>query len=381
MIVRRLLIAIGLVLMAGTFAPPAGAGVVVLTNRADVKVSYILLQPDGRQIPQELAHDDVASLPTPDGVKVVFAGDGQSRRYLLRANGIYYFHADGKKLEILQQPIPGLLALPADSASLRPAGAPSLQPAADQQDFTVTFPVKLLVDDKEPRVRGLWEKEYRDRIAAASAIIQRHCRVRFKVEAIGVWTSDDNVHSFPELVADFERKVRPAQGQLAIGFTGQFKTLREDQRMGGSLGPFRSHIMIREWGQQITEPERLEILVHELGHFSAPSIRPSRNPSCVPISAIGNRGRSFRIRFDAPNTLILSLLSEEYHRRSLAHLGQLPPSAKSQLRPIYQALAAALPSDPAAPRYLSMLNQPLLQAGEAKSPLDHAWGRVRNSEP
>ena len=79
-------------------------------------------------------------------------------------------------------------------------------------------------------------------------------------------------------------------------------------------------------------------------------------------------GGSFHIGFDAPNTLAMYLVGEELRSRArsspLVHLGQLPPASKDRLRGVYRLLAAALPDDPAAPRYLAMLDQSLGLAGE-----------------
>jgi hypothetical protein len=350
--VRRLPIAIALVVAAGTFAPPAGAGFVVLTNRAKDKVSFALIQHDGRQTQHELSHNDVLSAPTAASVTVAFKDDGKPCRYLLRANGIYYFRSEEKKLRVLQHPIPGLVPLSADSPSPKPAPKPA--------DSAYTIPVKLLVDEKEPRVRRLWEKEYRERIAAASAIIERCCGARFEVAAVDTWTSGDNVRDFLQLIEEFNRKVRPAPARLAIGFTGQYEALREDRRMGGANGPFRSHVLIREWGRQVADSERLEMLVHELGHFlgAVHSLEP-QSVMRPDISDRQSRARSYRIRFDAANTLVMCLLGEELRRRPVMHLGQLPSAVKQQLRPLYRSLAAALPRDPAAPRYLTMLDESL----------------------
>jgi hypothetical protein len=328
--VRKLLGAIGVVVAAGAFVPLVGAGVAALTNHAPDKVSFALIQPDGRQTQQELDRIDC-------------------------------FHADGKKLELLEQPIPRL--------SPPPANSPAPNPSPNPRDSFCTVPVKLLVDDKEPRVRRIWEKQYRERIIAASAIIERYCRVRFEVVAVGTWTSDDKTHDFLQLMMEFERKVQPAPARLAIGFTAQYETLREDKRMGGAKGPFRPHVLIREWGRQVTEPERLEMLVHELGHYLGAVHSPEPQSVMRPdLSDRQSRARNFRIRFDAANALIVRLLGEELRKRPLTHLGQLPSATKDQLRPVYKSLAAALPHDPAAPRHLAMLNQVLPPAPQATSP-------------
>ena len=356
--VRRLLGTIGLVVAAGMFSPSAFSGVVVLTNRAKDKVSFAVVEPDGRQSRQELLHDDVISVPTGGSLTLAFQ-DGTEPRAL---------SASGQRHLLLpQRRQAARSAATADSRPFGPAGRlAGAESVGQPAGFGIHHSVKLLADEKEPRVRRLWEKEYRGRLAAASAIFERCCRIRFQVVAVETWNSGDNVHDFLRLMDDFEGKVRPAPARLAIGFTGQYSGLQEDIRMGGARGPFRSHILIREWGRQITESERLEILVHELGHYLGAAHSPEPQSVMRPdFSDRQSRARSFRIRFDATNTLIMCLLDEEFRNRPFVHLGQLPSAAKGQLRPLYQTLAAALPNDPAAPRYLAMLDQSLGLIGAA----------------
>ena len=185
--------------------------------------------------------------------------------------------------------------------------------------------------------------------------------------AVGTWHSEDSTRELKQLIAEFERTVNSAPARLAIGFTGQYQALRGDKHMGGTRGPFRPHILIREWGRQIAEPDRLEMLVHELGHFlGAVHSAESRSVMRPNIGDRQARARSFHIGFDAPNTLAMCLVGEELRSRTqpLIHLCQLPPASKDRLRRVYCLLAAALPDDPAAPRYLAMLDQSLGLTGD-----------------
>jgi hypothetical protein len=232
-----------------------------------------------------------------------------------------------------------------------------------------TIPVKILADDREPTVQRLWEKRYRDRVAAASDIIERCCNVRFKVVAVATWSSNNDIHDLGQLMDEFERKVRPEPARLVIGFTGQYQSLKGDTHMGGARGPFRSHVLIREWGRQITEPERLEILVHELGHYLGAAHSAEHQSVMRPdVSDRQSRMRSFQISFDASNAEALRLICAEMRQRPLVHLAQISPASKDRLRTLYRSLAGALPKDPAAPRYLAMLDQSL---GTAGAPSEH----------
>ena len=139
--------------------------------------------------------------------------------------------------------------------------------------------------------------------------------------------------------------------------------------MGGICGRFRSHLLIREWNRQMAEPERLEILVHELGHFlgAAHSGEP-RSVMRPDISDRQSRAKSFNIGFDAPNTLAMYLIGEELHDRPLTLLSQVSPARKEPLRAVYTSLAAELPKDPAAPRFLFFLDHsPPLMLGNPQN--------------
>jgi hypothetical protein len=175
--------------------------------------------------------------------------------------------------------------------------------------------------------------------------------------AVGTWTSNPNATEMNQLIQEFERVVDPAPARLAIGFTGQYHTLRKDNHMGGICGPFRSHLLIREWGKQMAEPERLEILVHELGHFlgAAHSAEP-RSVMRPDISDRQARAKAFNIGFDAPDTLAMYLIGEELQERSLTQIRQVSDARKKTLRAIYASMAVALPKDTAAPRFLYFLD-------------------------
>ena len=355
---RELPILLGLLVAAASFCAPARAGVVVLTSHAQAKVALVLIHSDGRQTRHSLNRGEVLSVPVVAGVTVVFDAGGALCRRVVQANGIYQFQTNDNRMDLVQQPLPGF-----------PTERPAPTPTAGPQDAVYTIPVKVLVDQKEPMLQRFWEKRYRTRIAAASEIIERHCRIRFEVVALGTWTSDDGAQRLEPLIAEFERTVNPAPARLAIGFTGQYKALGDEKSMGGTRGPFRAHILIREWGRQITESERLEMLVHELGHFLGAVHSPERQSVMRPdISDRQSRARAFRIGFDAPNTLALCLIGEELRNRPLTHLGQLSPDTRDQLRAVYASLAAALPADPAAPGYLAMLGRPLTASGKNGPP-------------
>ena len=134
-------------------------------------------------------------------------------------------------------------------------------------DVIYKIPVAILTDSLDPRIRPLWEKRIRKRLAEASDIFEHHCRVRFEVVSVGNWISDPANRSFDQALMEFAQKVRPAPARLAIGFTSYYQWVHAEMHLGGTHGALASHVLIRESPGQVSEPERLEVLVHELGHF------------------------------------------------------------------------------------------------------------------
>jgi len=344
---RRLLITLGVILAAAALCSRAEAGVVVLSNQTMERVGVTIVEPDGRRTQYDLDPKGVAAVPADAAVTAIFNDGGTPRRLKLQPSGIYCFRKDARGIRLEYEELPGL-----------PADRPATSSSPPKREEVYTVPVRILADDKEPTVQRVWEKRYRQRLAEASDIFERYCRVRFKVVSVGMWTSNSNATQLQELVQEFEREVKPGPARLAIGFTGQYKELGNERRMGGTRGPLRPHILIREWGRQLAEPDRLEMLVHELGHFLG-AVHSSEDQS-VMRPDIGDRqarARAFHIGFDARNTLALYLVGEELRTRPLLHLCQLPSATKSVLRGAYRSLAADLPSDTSAPRFLAMLDQ------------------------
>jgi hypothetical protein len=332
----------------------ADAAAVVLENRTTQKVEFSIQWPGGKDSRHVLVAGDIRPIAVTGPIGIVFEADGRSHRYRLQANGIYIFVRRDDRLELTG------LALP----KMGPVGSSSAPPCpalpSKETDSVCTIPIKILADDQEPTVRAVWEKRLRERIEAASDIFERCCRVRFNVVAVDTWTADPGDTEFEQAVAKFERLVSPSPGRIAIGFTGHFKWDPSEKHVGGIRGPLRSHILIREALVRVSEPERLEVLVHELGHYLGAA--HSAESTSVMRPTLGDRQsclRGFRIGFDAPNTLAMYLIAEEYGRRPIRSLQELSPETKMPLRGIYAWLMRALPEDPAAPRYLSLVDVPI----------------------
>jgi hypothetical protein len=145
---------------------------------------------------------------------------------------------------------------------------------------------------------------------------------------------------------------------LAVGFSSQFQLARGQVHLGGIAGPLEQHLLIREWSRYITEPERMEVLLHELGHFLGAVHSPE--PDSVMRPVLGDRlsrSAKFRIGFDPVNALAMCLVRDELASGRRATLGDLQPSTLGELRSLYATMAQALPKDPAATRYMELIDR------------------------
>ncbi len=175
--------------------------------------------------------------------------------------------------------------------------------------------VKILVDDDEPTVASRWHHVLKARVDAASRILERTCRVRLKVIAYDTWESPAETTGLKDGLRAFERLVEPGPAQVAIGFTSQYKTLdRDNPHLGIIRRPLGRHILIRERVGRMSEPEKLEVLVHELGHyFGAVHVLHGRSVMRPNLADGRARMKSFRIGFDPINALIMNHYVTELH--------------------------------------------------------------------
>jgi hypothetical protein len=192
----------------------------------------------------------------------------------------------------------------------------------------------------------------------ASAIINGYCDIRFAVREFGTWQTDNNVNDLSRSLREFEQEVHPAPAQIAIGFSSQYRFRKGLNGLGGTRGPLFSHILLRDSAPTIREPERVEALVHELGHFLGAAHSKERTSVMRPVIGDGQaRLKAFKIGFDPLNAQIIRLVGSEVSILGVRRFGQLSPVTKKRILPIYQELARQLPKDPAAKRYVSYLER------------------------
>jgi hypothetical protein len=347
---------------SGVLHLSAAADVVVLANRTSGAISARFDPVVGQSQQLNLAAGETIPLFVDGKANVSFTSGGNSIRYLLDANCAYFFGGGPRGQVDLQR-----IGLGEDSTTIDGRSLPGSASAAP----TATITVKLLVDEEEPARQVVWERRLRRRIETASEILEKHCRVGLRVVAVDTWNSDNGTNDFVASLSEFEREVRPDPAQLAIGFTSQWTMVTGRTHMAGTRGPLYTHILAREGSPQISEPEKLEFLVHELGHYLGATHSPEGNSVMRPVLGDNLAGRvDFRIQFDPVNTLIMAMMCEEIRRRNIVRVSDLTAGTKLRLRQIYSQLRQAMPKDTSSMHYVQLMSS------SAGTPLAEAAKRV-----
>lgn len=342
--------------LAVTFLLPllATADVVVISNRSPQTVALSVWATDASgnvtATPPRTAvlpMGELAAIPCAGTTQMAFRTTEQEGAYLLDANCAYFFAPDSAgKIDLHK------IGLGEDETTLRGTGLVE----GELLDKMAVVPVKLLVDDDEISAPPVWEARLRRRVATASQILEKHCRVRLEVVAVGTWVSDNDVNDFVGTLREFEKNVRPAPARLAIGFTSQYGERTAGAHLGGTRGPLHPFILIREAAQGLSEAERLEILLHELGHYLGAVHSPEFDSAMRPqLGDQRARAAEFRVGFDPVNTLAINLFADELRVRNVANLGGLSEPTKLRLQQVYETLGQAMPDDFSARQYISLI--------------------------
>jgi hypothetical protein len=323
------------------------ADVIVLANRSGGLVPLRFIPASGAAQQLTLPADETLPLFLDGKADVSFSVKGFTKQYTLDANCAYFFGRNPNGPIDLQK-----IGLGEDGTATEGRKLPESAGRA----LSITIPVKVLVDEEEPARPQIWERRLRSRVEAASAIFDKYFHVSFRVVAVGTWQTDNSITDFFDSLSEFEHKVDPAPAKIAIGFTSQWKMVHGRIHMAGTRGPLHSHILVREGSPEIGQLERLEFLVHELGHYLGAAHSPE--PQSVMRPVLSNRppaSVNSRIQFDPVNALTMGMISEEVRRSGATKVSDLQFVTRQRLEQIYRELARALPTDPAGPHYASLM--------------------------
>ena len=347
----------------------AEAGVVVLANRTDSEVRLRIERAGEGVRDLALAAGECTAVPAAAAIAIAFDSAGAAARFRLEPDAVYFFARPQGQLVL------GKLDLAAGAGAgeaAPPAQEPAeAQPAASDRARQTVVPVKILVDDDERSVQQVWEKQLRARLAAASEIFQRACRVRFDVVAAGTWESDNTITDFDQSLLEFCREVSPRPAVLAIGFTSQYTVESASSDLGSIRAPLDGHVLVRQWARRVTEAERLVVLVHELGHYLGAVHSADADSVMFPrLANHGARAKESQIGFDPINLLAMNLVAEQLPAGGLRDLRGFPARTRQLLCGAYQFAARTLPGDTSAPRCLALLEAaPEAPAQAAPPPL------------
>jgi len=329
-----------------SIGPLLRADVIVLANRTPVQVPFRFVPVSGQAQQLTLPAGETMPLFLDGKGDVFFASREGPKHYTLDANCAYYFGRANDGRVDLQK-----IGLNDDGT----AAEGRKLPGSAARTGLVTIPVKILVDEEEPARQQSWERRLRTRVEAASAIFERYFRIRFQVVATGTWASDNAITDFFDALAEFEREVKPDPARIAIGFTSQWQMVRGRVHMAGTRGPLHTHILVREGSPEVNEAARLELLVHELGHYLGAAHSPEQQSIMRPVLGSNRTAQpNLRIQFDPVNALAMGMVVEEIRRGNITETSQLQYVTRCRLEQIYKELGRVLTDDPA-PMHYAML--------------------------
>lgn len=329
---------------------PIRAEVAVLSNRTQAGVT-IELHPLGEpKRSLTISPGDSRPVFFSRSLNVRFGQDLTFQTFELHPDSAYFFKREPGRNSLSLEKI-GL-----GKSDLEPPNRPPRESIAAEKLGLVKIPVKLVVDEDEPTHRSIWEPRLRERVAAASQILVQNCGVQLEVVAVETWNSNNAIHDFYQSMQEFEREVSTKPARLVIGFSSQYEVSMGRTHMGGSRGTLYPYILLKERARNVRESHRLELLVHELGHFLGATHSPEPNSVMRPVFDV-RQPASFggRIQFDPVNALLMSLLTDELRQGDVTSFADISLPTKQRMIEIYEVLAEALPNDPAAAQYKQLV--------------------------
>ncbi len=337
-------------LACGVILPQlASANVAVLANRTVSAINVELREIGTSSRNMIIQSGDSQPVFFQHAMQIRFGDVLQPQQLLLQPGCAYFFRrgASDKQLQLEQ--------IGLGESSAKPATGSSTIVVAKRDPVTIS--VKLFADENEPTHRSIWEPKLRKRVVEASQILERHSGVRLNIVEVGTWDSDEKQHNFLLSLREFEKEVETEPGQLAIGFSSQYRASRGRAHLGVTRQPMHSHILLKERSRDLLEGERLELLVHELGHYLGASHSPEPQSVMRPVLTRGlQRSVGARIQFDPVNALVMGLIADDMRQHGVRDFRKLSKPTRERLKQIYGVLQQAIPHDPAARQFIRALN-------------------------
>lgn len=310
--------------------------VTILTNQAPAPVRFWIEEiPGGERVEKILQRGDTAVISNPQAATAVFEYGTELVQLQLAQDEIYLFAPMEGKLELL-----GIGPnYPGGKVPSRLSGKHAQTETSSRNDAfpTLTIPVVIYMDESIPMAVAPWEKRVRERVAEASAILEKTCFTRLEIQEFKPWQSDPKCENLGDMLKDFEKKASVPQGVLAIGFTANRHAQHTRMELGVARQPFHGPILLREEAPQITEVERLETLLHEMGHFLG-AVHTSDENSVMRTVMRERHARdvNFTISFDPLNALAMNLWVRQFLRGDRKRVRTIDPDVVDGLEAVYR---------------------------------------------
>lgn len=341
------------------FASPARAAVVVVANEANEKTAFEFKPDAGEAKAVELQAGEARAFPVNKAAEVTFTAKGKATKLTLDAYNAYVFTNRNSGLELHGVKLEGA----------PPVG--DLPPAAVSAREHTVF-VKLLVDDAERRTQAAWEPALKKRFAQAAEVLKAATGVSFEVVEVGTWDSDPKADDLKGLHADFAKSVTIDSAKLIVGYTsrklgGRGETPKA-QPFAAPTTALQTHVLIRE-GDPRAEPERVEVLVQQLGRYLGAVTCPDRASALRAKLGDGQALSSrFRVGFDPLNLLAMNLVADDLKAGKVGRLKDLTSATQARLGRVYGTFATLTPDEPLPEAYLGLLDRAGVQPPEAVVP-------------
>lgn len=370
--------ALAALLMVACWSPRCSAAVVVFANRTPREVEFILVE-QAEERALKLAPGELAAFRTGPGTGFWFA-DEPNHGYRLRGGCAYVFlhsrrlaRRELHRIQLVGEDV-GLVGedvAPDDETETGPgpaeAAKPSIAGSPAEQRRAARIAVRLACDASGTDQPDVWEARLRACLRDAARITTRQCGVTFEAVDFQRWRPDRPLADDGEALRDL-RSALPAQpGELVIGFT-----TRPDRAAPcagpPATAPLASHLLIREGPQPTPQHERLEALLHALGHYLGAAHSPE--PDSLMRSALDPTPAQPRsaLHFDPVNALAMALVADDLSLTKPRALPDLSPGVRTRLESIYATLSEALPADPTAASWLRLLKPAARDAAEPAMP-------------